>query len=183
MSALTELLKKPRMPIEWGERFNLWVHDDHVCKEDFVVNPDLFQELQVGAYAKITIPPDGIEQIYLRISSVFRGAFKQSAFQMSLHERIASQYAIKGRTDVYFSILKEKAPIAKRIVFVTKDRFFDRFSMWEATELLQTFDHIYKGMQINLSETNCVISIDKIFDENDNVFLRENFKQIGRAHV
>ena len=84
-SALTELLKKPKVPQEWGKPYSLWVHDDHVSPLELVVNPEVFPKVSAGHAICITIqakPNSTPKRVYFRVSSVERGPFKQTSFQV-----------------------------------------------------------------------------------------------------
>jgi hypothetical protein len=79
-SALTELLRKPK-PIEWGTKHTLWVHDDDVSTHELILNPELFPN--VKRCVLLTHPKTG-QKATLVISSLERGPFKQSAFQVPI---------------------------------------------------------------------------------------------------
>lgn len=79
-SALTELLRKPK-PAEWGDRHVLWVHDNNVTTNELVLNPTLFPEVQVGDCVALVRPSGG--RVFLLVSSVEQGPFKQSSFEVN----------------------------------------------------------------------------------------------------
>lgn len=80
-SALTELLKKPKVPADWGKPYCLWIHDDYVSTLELVLNPELFPDIKVGECVALVKPTNGL-RIVILVSSTERGPFKQSSFQV-----------------------------------------------------------------------------------------------------
>lgn len=80
-SALTELLRRPKVPPEWGKLFNIWVHDDNISDLELVINPELFPAVQPGDCIVIT-DQNTTKRFVVCVPNVERGPFKQRSFQV-----------------------------------------------------------------------------------------------------
>lgn len=81
-SALTELLRKPCAPPEWGQPLSLWIHDDHVSNLALIVHPEVLPDAKEGDCVALC-SANGEERVHVLISSLDKSIFRQRAFQVS----------------------------------------------------------------------------------------------------
>lgn len=80
-SALSELLRQPRTPADWGQSFTLWVHDDHVSNAELILNPELFKDCAPGDCLALRDSSTG-KRIVVMASIVDHSIFRQKSFQV-----------------------------------------------------------------------------------------------------
>lgn len=85
-SALTELLRRPRVPADWGKKYTLWIHDDNISRWELILNPDLFPGAQAKRFVALHNPANS-ERIVVQITSLEGSAiFRQRSFQVPWYE-------------------------------------------------------------------------------------------------
>ena len=143
-SALTELLRRPKVPPEWGVPFNIWVHDDNVSELELVVNPDLFPSVRQGDCLAITDHVQ-MKRIIVQVPRLDRGPFKQRSFQVrtpsspssprqrpqvSIHRNLAERFGIKSRQNLYVCRLEaSETPTVRALVVIFRDQHIGRVAM------------------------------------------------------
>lgn len=84
-SALSELLRRPRTPPDWGQKFTLWVHDDLVSTMELIVNPQLFPNAVMGDVLALSRDQNTAGKLFVKVSSLDNKIFKQRAFQVHVN--------------------------------------------------------------------------------------------------
>lgn len=81
-SALTELLRRPKVPLEWGSKHVVWVHDGSVSPDELVLNPALFPDALAGDGVALVNPANG-RRMFLTVSTIEKNPFKQTSFEVN----------------------------------------------------------------------------------------------------
>ncbi|KAJ3412424.1 vacuolar membrane-associated protein iml1 [Chytridiales sp. JEL 0842] len=135
-------------------QYTLWVHDERYSKEEVVVHPDVFPNVQASDILELFHPSAAkrhgaaAHRLFVQVKEIDHEiAVKQPQLQISIAQHLAAMFGLQARTNVVVRKIDKASISADFLELSFRDQYIARSDMWRLKMSLNN-TCIYQGKKI-----------------------------------
>ncbi|KAL1922356.1 uncharacterized protein VTP21DRAFT_9895 [Calcarisporiella thermophila] len=148
--------------------YSLWVHDDRMSRQELIINPDHFPDVQEGQLLQIKQPNSDKPPLVLQLAAIDREfSAKQPQLRLSINSRVANLFGLTNRCDVLVQTVSPTSVEVDYVELTFRDAYLSRSDMWRLKDNL-IGSCVFVGQKVNF--WGCItVKVKELYIQDESV--------------